>query len=187
MESLVYKNSEGKPVTNSVLVARKTEELIKVQERIIEQLLEEKSLSDELIEIDESIIESLTFVLNEYRKFYSSSDDRFWEAMNSIEFNCTSRPKKTYLIYDKSANLYKIGRAISPDFRAKTIMQMNPSSELMCTCQTDIETELHKHFEEKRVNGEWFRLDDLDVEYVKHRFATTPGGFLSGSPTRPKC
>jgi hypothetical protein len=67
---------------------------------------------------------------------------------------------------------YKIGRAIDPEDRLRTFSVKLPFEvEYACLIRTSdmvaLERELHQQFEEKRVNGEWFNLDENDVAYIK--------------------
>jgi hypothetical protein len=67
---------------------------------------------------------------------------------------------------------YKIGRSKNPDHRLKTFgIQLPYEVEYLAVIPTDdmytLESELHERYADKRVNGEWFELDDNDVEYIK--------------------
>jgi hypothetical protein len=75
---------------------------------------------------------------------------------------------------DTTNSYHKIGISNSPEYREKTLQSEKPTIELICSksflnrkmCLT-IEQSLHKTFESKRLRGEWFKLDDKDVEDVK--------------------
>ena len=77
-----------------------------------------------------------------------------------------------YLLFCENDGIYKIGKAknvsermgnIQPKFPAKTELLHYFFSENY----DGAERELHKRYEELRVSGEWFRLGNKDVEYIK--------------------
>ena len=78
-----------------------------------------------------------------------------------------------YLLFLKCAGYYKIGLSNNPDRRVwKEISPVLPEEpELICTIETEdmhsLEAGLHARFANKRANGEWFRLDNSDVEHIK--------------------
>jgi hypothetical protein len=66
---------------------------------------------------------------------------------------------------------YKIGRAVNVGPRVRQIGTDIPYKvETIHTFHAEdycaVELELHKRFADKRANGEWFRLDAADVEYI---------------------
>lgn len=73
----------------------------------------------------------------------------------------------TYLMKNSNNGLYKIGKSINPDVREKTLQGEDPYTELIHTINADIEKFLHDKFKKKRVRGEWFKLSNRDVEYIK--------------------
>ena len=95
---------------------------------------------------------------------------------NSIEINSNQSSEDcfVYLMIDTTNSYHKIGISNSPEYREKTLQSEKPTIELICSksflnrkmCLT-IEQSLHKTFESKRLRGEWFKLDDKDVEDVK--------------------
>lgn len=74
--------------------------------------------------------------------------------------------KKTYLVKDKNTGLTKIGRALDPCFREKTLQSEKPTIVLFAVCSRDIENKLHKKFSKKRVRGEWFNLSKNDLDSI---------------------
>ncbi len=69
---------------------------------------------------------------------------------------------------------YKIGRTNNVESRIRAIQTSNPSSiELIVYFHSDdnvsLEKELHCLFSSKRVNGEWFMLDNNDIDLLKSR------------------
>lgn len=76
-----------------------------------------------------------------------------------------------YLIKNKSNNHYKIG--ISDDVSRRLIQLQTGNScelEVIAILHTSnavqLEQDLHHHFNRKHIRGEWFELDDTDVEYI---------------------
>lgn len=78
--------------------------------------------------------------------------------------------QKTYIIYDKHRKLHKIGRTVEIDRRMKAVKNVVPDIELICVCNNDLEILLHNCFKEKRINGEWFDLNENDIEDIKRVF-----------------
>lgn len=74
--------------------------------------------------------------------------------------------QKTYIMKDSSTNLIKIGKAINPKYREKTLQSEKPTIFLFAVCEDNIESELHKKFEDKRVRGEWFNLTDNEINVI---------------------
>ena len=95
--------------------------------------------------------------------------------MNDRRTNRTADPGYVYLMraVAPEVNWYKIGLSIDPNFRLKTFnaIKLPFAIELVCTIQTtsmrELERHLHQRFADQRVRGEWFDLDDADVEYIE--------------------
>jgi hypothetical protein len=76
-----------------------------------------------------------------------------------------------YLMIDTVNFYYKIGISNNPDWREKTLQSEKPTIELIA-CKKFInrkialsfEKALHDTYSEKRIRGEWFKLDNNDVE-----------------------
>jgi hypothetical protein len=106
---------------------------------------------------------------------YSRVMTRLW----SVEYKLRTQPKQSkprttegfvYLI--QGSNAYKIGRAKDPNNRIKTFNVRLPFEvEYLHLIETPdmytLESQLHQRFASKRVNGEWFRLDMQDIDYIK--------------------
>jgi len=83
------------------------------------------------------------------------------------------KPTNVYVMIDKNTGLYKIGRSTNPTRREKTLQSEKPTIELLfhnSGFHFD-ETALHRKFADKRVRGEWFKLDADDLSEVKSYFA----------------
>lgn len=72
--------------------------------------------------------------------------------------------KQTYLAYD-GIN-YKIGTSIDSEKRINNCKTANPNIELLAYGYGIREKALHNLYEEKRVDREWFNLDNKDVNYI---------------------
>lgn len=74
----------------------------------------------------------------------------------------------TYGIYDPDTNQVKWGRSINPFDRLKSIRTDRPKSELIVVLpDQSIELELHAMFDEKRLEGEWFAVDDEMTAFIE--------------------
>lgn len=75
----------------------------------------------------------------------------------------------TYIM--KSQDLYKIGKSNDVESRLKCFKIGNPFIELITKYEGNLEGRLHDKFKDKRVTGEWFRLDESDLrdadEFIK--------------------
>ena len=79
-----------------------------------------------------------------------------------------SHQTKGYVYVIKGIEGYKIGMSFTPEKRAKQFY-----GELFMTIPTDnmfkLELKLHKMFAKKRkCYGEWFNLNELDIEYLRN-------------------
>ena len=79
-----------------------------------------------------------------------------------------------YLMHDTTNNFYKIGISNNPQYREKTLQSEKPTIELIATKEFPVrkiaesfEKALHQSFSNKRIRGEWFNLDILEVEQMK--------------------
>ena len=72
---------------------------------------------------------------------------------------------------------YKIGISSNPGVREKTLQSQEPEIELLFYSEGSYEDErtLHEIFVEKRVRGEWFSLDERDIDFIKRYRGITHG------------
>jgi hypothetical protein len=81
--------------------------------------------------------------------------------------NLASEQTKVYLIKSIESGLYKIGASSRLEKRVREIQNGNAGDiELIVFGKggTKRELELHQRFSAKRLNGEWFKLDQADVD-----------------------
>lgn len=82
------------------------------------------------------------------------------------------QPKKEYVYLTKADFGYKIGKTTNPDTRPMQVAGNTPIKlEVITVIEvpdcTKAERQLHEHFREKRLRGEWFALTEDDVAFVK--------------------
>jgi hypothetical protein len=126
-----------------------------------------------------------------WRRFYTITPDDFVENWNkaSLRHNFktkSDKPAKPGYVYlaKSETGHHKIGISIKPKARIKMFdTKMPVAVELIHTILADdprlAENILHTHFSGKRHNGEWFNLDEHDVEYIKNCTAFSGGHFLT--------
>ncbi len=81
------------------------------------------------------------------------------------------KKKYVYVIHDIDGDVYKIGHSISVKMRLDQLQTSTPHNlQIYKSYQVDdyinIEKELHLHFMEKNIRGEWFRLDPSDIQFI---------------------
>ena len=79
-----------------------------------------------------------------------------------------------YLMLDTSNGYYKIGVSNKPNYREKTLQSEKPTIEMIASKKYPVrkiaesfEKSLHSTYSDKRVRGEWFELDEIDVFHIK--------------------
>lgn len=96
-------------------------------------------------------------------------------ARNEISIKETYKDKKcyVYLMCDTTNNFHKIGISNKPNYREKTLQAEKPSIELLCAKEfpsriiaETIERSLHMTFSHKRIRGEWFELDQSEINDI---------------------
>lgn len=77
-----------------------------------------------------------------------------------------------YVYLVKLDKHYKIGISISPESRLQEFTLLPYPLEDICIEKVknykQVEKELHKIYTKKRVRGEWFSLDENDIEFIKN-------------------
>ncbi|WP_179377333.1 GIY-YIG nuclease family protein [Winogradskyella wichelsiae] len=78
-----------------------------------------------------------------------------------------------YLMKDSTNSYYKIGISNQPKYRERTLQSEKPTIEMIIAKKFPIrkiaesfEKSLHETYVEKRVRGEWFELNQIDVEHI---------------------
>lgn len=70
----------------------------------------------------------------------------------------------SYIVSCEGSDLLKFGKSKTPDWRL-VVMQVGCPSKLKIEwCwPDDIESEMHEHFQNRRVSGEWFRVGLIEA------------------------
>lgn len=92
------------------------------------------------------------------------------EWLESKQFFSEPKARERYVYLMRHTNgLTKIGFSSNPKAREKTLQAEDPRLEMICYFQADMDVErrLHSIFQELRVRGEWFRLEERHVEWIR--------------------
>lgn len=101
------------------------------------------------------------------------SEVRVEHHYHHVHTRSMPRGNYVYVIKDiEISGFYKIGRTNEPYVRLSTFDVKLPFAievitVLQCKNAVHTETALHRTFAHKRHKGEWFRLEDVDIEYIK--------------------
>ena len=149
-----------------------------------EENLSESEIS-ELIKYMKNTLDRLNEV-NLYAK--KKNEDRYIENFNA---HSEKKPKikkakegHIYIVFCNRSKLYKIGMTCTnPTERFKQLKISNPDIQQHSTFKTDdvVSTEswLHYVYSDKRVSGEWFELNESDLERIKEILTTEEYDLLS--------
>ena len=145
--------------------------VIKSQKKLTEVLKNLETLKKN-VGTEEEIRELYRLEGNEKRKKLGMNQlDENWEEIGTTKIKDASY---LYLMKDFNTGYYKIGISNSPEYREKTLQSEKPTIEMICNKKyvsrrmaASFEQALHKTFSEKRVRGEWFELNQNDVEEIK--------------------
>ena len=96
-----------------------------------------------------------------------------WDVLEDLERYIMKEYGFVYLAHMDTTPYYKIGKSIHPEQRISELDSVNLPGELILvhTIKTDLmtalERDLHQYFIDKHVRGDWYRLDPMDVDYLK--------------------
>jgi hypothetical protein len=94
---------------------------------------------------------------------------------------------KVYLVKDLETGFVKVGSSVDPDRRfAELVYQKSPALSITPAGQRyydmlfvsdpverKMEKEIHKHFKSRKMKGEWFDLDDYEIDMLLRTFFHT--------------
>lgn len=116
-------------------------------------------------------LNKLVVKMQEKKRLEQEQQQRKFNPTQPTKLRGIGRQGFVYLV-ESPSGAYKIGRTKNPNDRARTFEVKLPFEiNFVAVIQTDdmyqMEKTLHTKFNEKRINGEWFNLNPLDVEYIK--------------------
>jgi hypothetical protein len=128
----------------------------------------------------EEILQSCYDTLKYYEK-YNYNDDYISKLNQDIfnkEYEIKWKPKRkikntnVYIMIDHNTKFYKIGKSINPIQREKTLQSEKPTIELIYSFKAYDYDErvLQDKYKDKRIRGEWFNLDQYDIDYIKNNY-----------------
>jgi len=124
---------------------------------------------------------NLNIVIKKFAKEYSEivkneiNDYKplIFHTENKLDIN-NDEKCYVYLMKDTTNSFFKIGISNNPNYREKTLQSEKPTIELIIAKEYPIrkiaesfEKALHNTYSEKRIRGEWFKLNDDDVKNIK--------------------
>lgn len=96
------------------------------------------------------------------------------ELLSSVAQMPVSEECHVYLMIDTINRYHKIGISNKPYWREKTLQSEKPTIELIASKRfinrkiaSSFEKALHDTYSSKRIRGEWFQLDYVEVEEIK--------------------
>lgn len=116
---------------------------------------------------------------NSYETFHTSmwKLSNKWRKYKPTEENTAHTPltNEGFIYLVKLDKHYKIGKSVLPEQRLKEFTLLPfPLEEICIELVEDyeqVERELHEQFKQKRVRGEWFELNQDDIEIIKKYLA----------------
>ena len=95
----------------------------------------------------------------------------FTNKKNNLKNSSTNNKTEdnfVYIMLNKSNGYYKIGRSKNPEHREKTLQAEAPDIVLInkWIASAEIEKKLHFKYKLKRKRGEWFSLEEKDIEDI---------------------
>ncbi len=101
-------------------------------------------------------------------QFYISTKNK-----NSSKFRISRKNCYTYIMYESSTDLYKIGISNDSLYRERTLQGQQPTISLIKNRMHEsrasalkLEKHLHKLFINQRIRGEWFKLNSSELEFA---------------------
>lgn len=109
----------------------------------------------------ELFIPNLYEIVKVFRK-----EDFYRFLLNASEkIDIVQEANYLYLMLNKDNGFFKIGRSKNPRYREGTLQSKEPSIVLLKVWESDLRLErlVQKRFIERKVRGEWFKLDYNDI------------------------
>lgn len=113
-------------------------------------------------------------IMDYANNLYLNSDEHINSLANHKRTEKVYAETFVYLMFDSNLNAYKIGHSKTPKIRETTLQAEKPTIEMLFyfSGTTKTEKDLHAKFAEKRMRGEWFKLDQSDINWIESNFET---------------
>lgn len=97
------------------------------------------------------------------------------EKLPYTDINTLAAGQYVYVIREQLHGKYKIGKAKNPYRRLSTFgvqlpYEVRPIFIIPCEDMSSLELTLHRKFANSRLNGEWFDLDDSDLDEIRSSY-----------------
>lgn len=94
------------------------------------------------------------------RNFFNNYDSKI-DAKSLCEY--------VYLMVNTNTSLIKIGTSKNPTYRERTLHSQEPVIHLIAkwNCSKELEKKIHERYKQKRIRGEWFRLNLNDLKEIE--------------------
>lgn len=136
--------------------------------------------SDKIISKKDGYLKSLQFSIRTFFNHYINtvkmeinSHIPFSDSINSKSVGSENQRCYIYLMIDTSTDYHKIGISNKPDYREKTLQSEKPTIEMIASREYpnrkiaySFEQALHSTYKDKRIRGEWFDLNQDDVNDI---------------------
>lgn len=106
-----------------------------------------------------------------YIPYVIDNKEKITNKKNNLKNSSTNNKTEdnfVYIMLNKSNGYYKIGRSKNPEHREKTLQAEAPDIVLInkWIASAEIEKKLHFKYKLKRKRGEWFSLEEKDIEDI---------------------
>lgn len=165
------------PITLNELNSFKTKKLLKWRIELKSSYQVINGLANNSWYKNENFHRVLQNLVSEYLEAVNLHIENYSPLLNKLESECetlkTNEKCHVYLMIDTTNNFHKIGISNFPEYREKTLQSDKPTIELICSKKfpsrkiaESIEKALHTTFAEKRLRGEWFELNDNEIDEI---------------------
>jgi len=92
------------------------------------------------------------------------------ESQQFLPTNKEVKVSFIYLMRNNTNGFFKIGFSKSPSYRETTLQSQEPDITLIFQMLggPSLEKVLHQKFRKQRIRGEWFRLSEEDINFIKN-------------------
>lgn len=99
---------------------------------------------------------------------YEENQKQLEKECRLLKYGRYERETFIYIMKDENTGYYKIGRSVNPKKRERTLQSEKPTITLIFSARGLVEEEitLHNRYKDTRIRGEWFSLQDYEVQDI---------------------